>query len=330
MVQILADRDIRRLLGKAIVDADENLLNPNGIELRLGKHVLFHSTREERQLEDGKFLRVQPGESVIITSLESIDFSATTIQQVFPERMLMAFITPTTTMMREGISHTATKIDAGFRGILNWLLRNGSMKDIIIRYGEPIFKLTLFLLDRDESPDTAYGEHEDDSYQNSKGIRRSVRTIPADLPEASIVSSSFGELDPKMQLREAGYPFSHISTELTELQGKFVVVSTSVEAVKDDFEKRAAELGRKIEAESKTLSQKIEETKTSIIVRLESVIDKKTIAIGAVIVGAIPIVYGTATFLQETGLQARGIGTILTITGLAIVVIGLLIARRIG
>ena len=37
--------------------------------------------------------------------------------------MLMALITPTTTMMREGAMNVTTKVDAGFVGQLNWGLR---------------------------------------------------------------------------------------------------------------------------------------------------------------------------------------------------------------
>ena len=59
MARILAGRDIRRLIGTALMDADEQLINPNGIELRLGKHALFHSTGEDGELEAGKFLQVQ-------------------------------------------------------------------------------------------------------------------------------------------------------------------------------------------------------------------------------------------------------------------------------
>src|SRR5436309_15796818 len=104
MAQILADKDIRQLLGSVLVNADQKLINPNGIELRLGRHVLFHSTDEERELEPDRFLKVGPGESVSISSLESIDFTASTVQKVLPGVMLMGLITPTTTMMREGIS----------------------------------------------------------------------------------------------------------------------------------------------------------------------------------------------------------------------------------
>ena len=101
--------------------------------------------------------------------MEQIDFSRPTVQAVLPNAMVMGFITPTTTMMREGISQVATKIDAGFRGFLNWGLRNGSTKDVILQYGEAIFKLTLFVLENDEIPEVPYGERATDYCQ--QGVR---------------------------------------------------------------------------------------------------------------------------------------------------------------
>ncbi|MHB8666893.1 MAG: hypothetical protein ACYC7B_05160 [Burkholderiales bacterium] len=136
MAKILADRDIKRLVGRVLVDAEEKLLNPNGIELRLGKHVRFHSTGEEKELAAGMFLQVNPGETVIISSIETIDFTAETVRTILPNTMIMGLITPTTTMMREGISQVATKIDAGFKGILNWGLRNGSIQKLTLQYGD--------------------------------------------------------------------------------------------------------------------------------------------------------------------------------------------------
>src|SRR5207302_3715676 len=136
----------------------------------------------------GMFLQVNPGETVIISSVETIDFTADTVRGVMPDIMLMGLITPTTTMMREGISQVATKIDAGFKGILNWGLRNGSIQKLTLQYGEPIFKLTLLALDKDESPEVAYGSSGKDSYQNTDGIARSNRRIPADIPKSKIVS----------------------------------------------------------------------------------------------------------------------------------------------
>jgi deoxycytidine triphosphate deaminase len=328
MAKILADRDIARLIGTVLIDADREFINPNGIELRLGKHVHFHSTGEEAELQPGLFLKVNPGETVSIPSLEKIDFTAETVGMLFRDTMLMGFITPTTTMMREGISQVATKIDAGFTGNLNWSLRNGSIKELILRYGEPIFKLTIFALDKDESPDLAYGERPKDSYQGAEGIRRSTRSIPADIPKSKIVSSSFDRLDPKKQLKEAGYPFDHIGTELTTLHGKFEVVSTDVRMMKDEFNRRTTELSEKIASETTTLASKLEETKERVLERVEALFDRKFLVVAGVIIGAIPLIYGGVCYLQGTGLGGNTVAFIAMVTGAAIMLGTYLLARR--
>lgn len=328
MAKILADRDIARLIGTVLIDADREFINPNGIELRFGKHVHFHSTGEEAELQPGLFLKVNPGETVSIPSLEKIDFTAETVGMLFRDTMLMGFITPTTTMMREGISQVATKIDAGFTGNLNWSLRNGSIKELILRYGEPIFKLTIFALDKDESPDLAYGERPKDSYQGAEGIRRSTRSIPADIPKSKIVSSSFDRLDPKKQLKEAGYPFDHIGTELTTLHGKFEVVSTDVRMMKDEFNRRTTELSEKIASETTTLASKLEETKERVLERVEALFDRKFLVVAGVIIGAIPLIYGGVCYLQGTGLGGNTVAFIAMVTGAAIMLGTYLLARR--
>jgi len=241
--------------------------------------------------------------------------------------MLMALITPTTTMMREGISQATTKIDAGFHGHLNWRLRNGSTKELIIQFGEPIFKLTIFLLDRDESPEVAYGDREGDHYQDTDGIKRSARRIPADIGKSKIISSSFDKLDPKKQLREAGYPFDHIGTELTELHGKFEVVSKDVMLLKDQFEKRTDELSGKIEQETRSLSNKLDESRKTLLEKVESLFDRKFLRIVGVIVGIIPIMYAGLTFLQEKEIEGSTITFIAFLTGAVILMITYALAK---
>ena len=152
MAKILADKDILKLLGTVILNADKDRVNPNGIEIRLGKQVLFHSTDEEKELAPGTYLKVLPGETVTITSYEDFVFTHEAIDKIFPGCDLMALITPTTTMMREGIMQSATKVDSGWSGTLNWGLRNSSIRDFILGFGEPIFKLTIFLLEGGEIP----------------------------------------------------------------------------------------------------------------------------------------------------------------------------------
>lgn len=328
MAKFLPDRDIRRLIGSVLQGADESLVNPNGIELRLGKHVLFHSTGEDRLLEDGSFLKVSPGETVAISSLESIDFTPSTVRNIFPENMLMALITPTTTLMREGISQATTKIDAGFCGTLNWGLRNGSTKDLILQFAEPMFKLTILLLEPDESPDLSYGQRPKDKYQNTQGIKRSGRNIPADIPKAKIISSSFERLDHKKQLQEAGYPFNHIGTELKDLHGKFEVVSSDVRMMKDDFQQRTSELTTKIDSETKTLSHKIEESKTSVIEKVDISLDKKFRLIAGSTIGFLTIIYSGVMYLQTTALTPSSISFIAAIAGIAVIVTTYFISRK--
>jgi deoxycytidine triphosphate deaminase len=317
MAKILADRDIRRLLGIVILDADETGINPNGIEIRLGKHVLFQSTDEEKELAPDKFLKVLPGETVTISSLERFVFTREVIHKVFPDCDIMAMITPTTTMMREGIMQSSTKIDSGWCGVLNWGLRNSSIRDFILGFGEPIFKLTLFLLEGDEVPEVLYGDRPDDRYQNTRGISRSTRKIPASIPKRNTVGSSLGRLDPAKQLREAGYPFDHISTELTELHGKFEVVSNDVLLLKTT-----------IADEAKKLSEKVDESQKTAFEKVEHLFDRKLIGIAGAIVGCIALMFSAVTFLQGKGVTGMALPWIGLIGALSIFVVVFLLARR--
>jgi deoxycytidine triphosphate deaminase len=111
---VLSDRQIKKIIGDVLIGADPHLISPNGIELRLGNEVRFLSTNERKKVPDGHFITVHPGEAVIITSLERLDFKKPTVHKHFPHAMLMALITPTTTMMREGMLQCATKVHAGY------------------------------------------------------------------------------------------------------------------------------------------------------------------------------------------------------------------------
>jgi deoxycytidine triphosphate deaminase len=317
MARILPDREIRKLLGNVILNADETRINPNGIEIRLGKHILFQSTDEEKELSSGMFLRVGPGESVTISSIETFDFTREAIHKTFPGCDIMALITPTTTMMREGIMQTTTKVDSGWTGTLNWGLRNGSVKDFILGYGEPIFKLTIFLLEGGETPDTPYGERSDDKYQNADGIVRSTRKIPANIPKKQIVASTVDRLDPARQLREAGYPFDHISTELTTLHGKFEVVSKDVMLLKDT-----------IATEANRLSNKVDETQKTVLEKVEVLFDRKFVSIVGAVGGFLAIMYGAVTFLQTRGVTGAALGIVSIVGGFGILAVVYLLARH--
>lgn len=194
--------------------------------------------------------------------------------------------------------------------------------------GSRFLKLTLFSLVDDEIPEVPYGERATDYYQDTEGIKRSGRKIPADIPKAKIVSSSFDQLDPKKQLREAGYPFDHIGTELTTLHGKFEVVSKDVLLLKDQFEQRTKELSGKIENETRTLSEKFEDSRKNILAKVETLFDRKFLRIAGIVVGAFPIMYGGITFLQGTGLGGNVISFITMTVGILIIVLTCILSRR--
>ena len=303
MAKILPDKEIKKLMGAVLIGAEESQLNPNGVELRLGTRVKFQSTGEQKTIGNDKFLRVAPGESVTITSLEEIDFSSTTVQKLFPDQALMGLITPTTTMMREGITMAATKIDSGFKGTLNWGLRNSSTKDLILKSNEPIFKLTIFRLEQDEAPEMEYGERVNDGYQGSDGIVVSKRKLPVDIPKNMLVGSSIEKMDPKLRLQEAGYPFDHIGTELTTLHGRFEVVSSDMAAMQEEFSKRTEQLAEKMDSKTATLADKIDEMYQNVLDKMEAFFQKKLLGVLFAFVTLLLWLMGGYTFLLNSNVE---------------------------
>jgi deoxycytidine triphosphate deaminase len=317
VAKILPDKEIRKLLATVVLKADESRINPNGIEIRLGDRVHFQSTDEEKGLGPGMFLKVLPGESVIISSLEAFDFRREAIRKIYPGCDLMAMITPTTTMMREGILQASTKVDSGWEGMLNWGLRNSSVRDFVIGYGEPIFKLTFFLLEEGETPEALYGSRSDDRYQSTRGIAHSTRTIPANIPKKMFVGSTVEALDPVRQLREAGYPFNHISTELVDLHGKFEIVSKDVALLRDTIDDEASKLSDKIDSSEKTVLEWV-----------EHLFDRKFLTIAGAVVGCATVMFGILTFLRTHGITGAALGWVALIAGLGILLVVYLVTTR--
>ena len=317
MARTLADHELRKLLGTVIQNADDKLLNPNGIELRLGQSVRFLSTGERKTIPEDGFIQVQPGETALIASLEKIDFSKPTVQQHFPRCMIQGWLTPTTTMVREGQMQAATKVDAGFKGQLNWGFRNSSYYDFTLGQGESIVKLTLELLEGAEVPEHEYGQRPNDRYQNTEGILISARKIPADIPKDRLVRSTFDKLDPKKHLREAGYPFNAIGSDLVQLHEKFEIVSGEVRA-----------LTEKIDSETKSIMKKMDETKTWVADHFDHLFTKKFIAIVSALIAIISILYASFSFLQDSGLKQPTLALIaLGIAVAALTVMGILLRK---
>lgn len=328
MARILPDKEIRPLLKGVIMGGSTDCVRHNSYELRLGNRVKFDSTGEEAEIPEGHFLEIQPGDFVTISSWEKLDFKRETFAALGKKTNLMGLITPTTTMMREGFLFTTTKVDPGFRGNLNWGIRNSSIKAVRLKQGERIFKLTLYELAEDEVPEKLYGEQEQDSYQNAEGITPSARMIPANIPESKIVRRSERRIDPTKELLEAGHPFSHIGTELINLHGKFEIVSKDVLLLKEQFERRTSELSGKIEAETRTLSDKLEDSRKNLLEKVEALFDRKFLRIAGVIIGAIPVMYGGVMFLQGTGFGGKALAFVAVSVGAVILLLTYALSRK--
>jgi deoxycytidine triphosphate deaminase len=328
MARILPDKEIRPLLERVIIGASPDCVRHNSYELRLGGEVKFDSTGEQEEIPEGYFLEIQPGDFVTISSWEKLDFRRETFAALGKKTNLMGLITPTTTMMREGFLFTTTKVDPGFRGDLNWGIRNSSVKAVRLKRGERLFKLTLYELQEDEVPERLYGEQERDSYQNAEGITPSARMIPADIPESRIVRRSERKIDPTKELLEAGHPFSHIGTELISLHGKFEIVSKDVLLLREQFEQRTSELSSKIETETQTLSGKLEDSRKNILEKVEALFDRKFLRIAGVIIGAVPVMYGGVMFLQGTGFGGKPLAFVAVSVGAVILLLTYLLSRK--
>jgi len=123
------------------------------------------------------------------------------------------------------------------------------------------------------------GERVNDAYQGSDGIVVSKRKLSVDIPKNKLVESSIEKMDPKLRLKEAGYPFDHISTELTTLHGRFELVSSDVAAMKEEFSKRTEQLSEKIDSETVTLSKKIDEMYNNVLDKMEAFFQKKLMGV---------------------------------------------------
>jgi hypothetical protein len=124
-------------------------------------------------------------------------------------------------------------------------------------------------------------------------------------------------LDPAKQLREAGYPFDHISTELTTLHGKFEVVSNDVMLLKEA-----------IANETQTLSKKVDDSREAALEKVEHLFDRKFLGIAGAIIGCLSIMFGAVTFLKDHGVSGTALGWVALLGGVAVLIVVYLLARK--
>ena len=334
MATVLPDREIKTLLGKVILGGAADCIRVNSYEVRLGHKARFDSTGEEVEIPDGSFLEIEPGDFVSVESLEKLDLSAETLKALGKDYGAFAWITPTTTMMREGFLFASTKVDAGYKGNLNWGIRNSSIKTVKLQQGERLFKLTFMELSEGERPDKFYGDNTQDHYQGTSGIKESARMIPVDIPERLIVRRSQRRIDPIKQLTQAGYPFNHIGTQLIELQGKWEVVSKDVAVIQNRFDTLQAAIGEKIDTETGKLTKSISDLGDKIDNKISRTFgeqfglyfDQRMLRVYGVIGGVIATACGLYKFVSQSA-SPNVQGYIFLFVGLVLLVTTILLTR---
>ncbi len=236
MATLLNDKEIKGLLGTVIVDGKEECVRPNSYILRLGSHGEFTNTSKIFELGRNQGIDLHPGHIVHVTSLETIDFSAQTIEKLYPGCNLHGFLSPTTDLSREGLTVASTQVDAGFHGTLNWTINNHSAISSRFCYAEKLFRLTIFRLHDDEKPQSLY----QGDYQNKTGLVRSERKGPPVGMRDSDFINPLTEDSPENTIAvliKSGYPWNLLGTELKKIDNQLATVSSEYATIKDSIEK---------------------------------------------------------------------------------------------
>ena len=158
MADFLNYIEIKSILGRVIIGGIEECVRPNSYILRLGDGGAFLQAGEEYQeskIDKGKQhrgVRISPGQSVAMRALEIVDFKRETVESIFPGYDLLALISPTTDLSREGIVASTTQVDAGYHGTLHWTVVNTSNAEQFFTYQDRILRLTIMKLSSGERP----------------------------------------------------------------------------------------------------------------------------------------------------------------------------------
>lgn len=285
MATILNDEELQKLIGKVIVDGDISSVRPNSYILRLGGSGEFLNSGKTFSLGiNKKGVRIKPGTSVAVTAFETLDFRRETVHQIFPDNDLHGFVSPTTDLSREGIVAPTTQVDAGYHGTLNWTLSNNSNEERRFILKERIFRLTIFKLEKGETPDKIY----DGEYQGQTGYVRSQRKgAPVGMKdhewEDSLVEGGPEEL--LENLMKSGYPWHALGQRLKVIDQQFKSVTAEYSEIRDSLDSLSKEVSN-IRKQSDEVLVKIPETVRSTMMNLADFMQNRWFVGAGAIAGA--------------------------------------------
>ncbi len=311
MATLLSDAELRKLIGTVILDGDVECIRPNSYVLRLGAEGEFINTGKSFKLGTQKMgIRVPPGHSVGVTAFETIDFRRETVHKLYPDRDLHGIVSPTTDLSREGIVAPTTQVDAGYHGTLNWTLTNTSSDERRFVFQERIFRLTIFKLEKGETPAQLYAG----DYQNQVGYVRSRRLGPpvgmkdVEWEDPHLKGGPEDLLD---NLIRSGYPWHILGQRLKLIDQQFKAVSQEYSDIHDAIAKLTNEFNQ-----IRTRQGEVTETiRTVLREEAGSLQNRWLIGAGSLLVGGIGMLLSVASnepvlnFVKSHGI-ALGLGFI--------------------
>jgi len=264
MATVLNDIELKKLFGTIILKGDESCLRPNSYILRMGDRGEYLNTNKKFSIGDEKQgIKIPPGHSVGLTSYEDIDFTREKVHKIYPGHDLHALITPTTDLSREGIVASATQIDAGYNGTLNWTLVNTSNQERRYLYKTEGFRMTILKLSEGEVPLKPYDGHYHKQFGYVKSKRRDA---PVGMEDAEWETAFIkgGPEDLLEVLAKAGPPWNVLSERLTIIDNKFETVHDEYKNIKDSIDELKTKI-TKIDSYQDDIIKKMESAVTSVI-----------------------------------------------------------------
>ncbi|HET7624295.1 MAG TPA: hypothetical protein VFM25_03445 [Verrucomicrobiae bacterium] len=326
MATILNDNELKKLFGSVIIDGDQASVRPNSYVLRLGNEGEFLNASKEFTLgKNKKGIRILPGHSVAITSLETIDFRPSTVQKIYPDCALHAILSPSTDLSREGIVAPTTQIDAGYHGTLNWTITNTSNQERRFLQRERIYRITIMKLEKDEVPLKCY----DGSYQDQTGYVRSRRTgAPVGMRDNEW-EDAVAEGGPEAlldNLIKSGYPWHALAQKLKNIDQQFKIVSNEYGEIHDSLSNLTTEVDT-LNRQQAEATQSIPQTISSALREAaESLQNRWLLTSGSFLIALLGLGISFTSSDKAIGfLKANGafIGLALVIIGVVFAVIGI-------
>lgn len=153
-MSILTDTDIATLLNSTSVwtDKDSTLhiypfdpesLTPVGYDLRVGKRYVSAVHGGPTNVVPGESIPIDPGETVLIETLERVDLPQ--------NRTISALVESRLTVVSQGFSHISTTIDPDWQGELLIAITNHSRETLRLKHSEAFCTIVFF---QNKSPST--------------------------------------------------------------------------------------------------------------------------------------------------------------------------------